>query len=424
MEYGLIGEKLGHSFSKTIHNQIADYEYTLREVSRSQFSYFMEGRDFKAINVTIPYKQDVIPYLYYIDDAAREIGAVNCIVNKDDRLYGYNTDFLGARDMILYAGIEMSGKKVLILGTGGTSKTLTHVAKSMGASRIIIVSRQASDSSITYEDACAYHSDADIIINTTPVGMYPNNYQSPISCQHFHKLSGVVDVVYNPLKTQLILDAEKHGIKTTCGLYMLVAQAVYAAALFDPSLFEDKEKDYIHTLIDNIFKKTLSEKQNIVLTGMPSCGKSTLGYYLSQKTGYQYFDTDLLIKSKEHKEIPDIFNEVGESGFREIESQVVKEIAKKSGIIISTGGGAVLNPENIDALKQNGRIYFIDRSLENLKTTSDRPLSSDFASLKKRYDERYHIYCSTCDMRINGDQTIQDEVNEIYEASRTQRTKP
>ncbi len=419
MEYGLIGEKLGHSFSKIIHNQIADYDYVLREISKSDLRYFMEGREFKAINVTIPYKQDVIPYLYYIDEAAREIGAVNCIVNNSDRLYGYNTDFLGARDMIRYAGIDMSLKKVLILGTGGTSKTLSYVALSLGAAEIIKVSRKSSDSSITYDDAYNLHSDADIIINTTPVGMYPNNYQSPIDLDRFTHLQGVVDVVYNPLKTRLILDAEKRGIKTTCGLYMLVAQAVYAANLFDPSLFEGKAPDYINQLIEQIFKKTLAEKRNIVLTGMPSCGKSTVGYQLSLKTGYQFFDTDLLIKSKEHKEIPDIFNEVGESGFREIESEVVKEIAKQSGIIISTGGGAILRQENIDALRQNGCIYFIDRSLSNLKTTADRPLSSDFASLKKRYDERYPIYCNTCDMRINGDQTIQDEVNAIYEASRT-----
>lgn len=419
MEYGLIGEKLGHSFSRIIHNKIADYDYVLREIPKSDLRFFMEGREFKAINVTIPYKQDVIPYLYYIDDAAREIGAVNCVVNNNDRLYGYNTDFLGAKDMITYAGIDMTGKKVLILGTGGTSKTLTHVARILGAREILIVSRTSTDTTIDYETACREHADADVIINTTPVGMYPNNYQSPIDLSVFKSLSGVVDVVYNPLKTQLILEAEKRGIKTTCGLYMLVAQAVYAADLFDPNLFKDKEAGYIKKLIEEIFKETLCEKQNIVLTGMPSCGKSTIGSYLSHETKRHFFDTDLLIKSKEHKEIPDIFNEIGELGFREIETEVVKDIAKKSGVIISTGGGVVLKSENIDALRQNGRIYFIDRSLENLKTTSDRPLSSDFASLKKRYDERYHIYRSTCDVRIDGDTTIQDEVNAIYEASRT-----
>ena len=417
MEYGLIGEKLGHSFSKTVHNQIADYEYELKEISRGELSSFMEKRDFKAINVTIPYKQDVIPYLHYIDDAAVEIGAVNCIVNRTGLLYGYNTDYLGARDMIRYAGMDFTGKKILILGTGGTCRTLSYVSRKLGAAEIHKVSRSGKDGAITYDEAYNKHSDADVIINTTPVGMYPANYDAPVDLSRFPAISGVVDVVYNPLRTKLIMAAASRGIKTTCGLYMLVAQAVYAAALFDPSIFEGKDDNYKTEIISGIFRRTLSEKENIVLTGMPGCGKSTLGQYLSEKTGRIVYDTDVLIRQKEKKEISDIFKDSGEKAFRRMETSVIKDISGKSGIIISTGGGAVLSSENTDALRQNGRIYFIDRSLENLKATSDRPLSSDFSQLKARYEERYDIYLSTCDVHINGDQPIESEVKDIYEAS-------
>ncbi len=390
MKYGLIGEKLGHSFSKEIHEQIENYTYTLCELSPDELDSFMTKREFCAINVTIPYKEKVIPYLDYVSDRAKAIGAVNTIVNIDGKLYGYNTDCLGLSALMRKADIFPKGKKVLILGTGATSKTARSVADELGAKEIIIVGRSPKDGSITYDEMYKSHKDADIIINTTPCGMYPDCTQSPVDITEFTSLSGVVDVIYNPLRSPLVTKAKSLGINAVGGLYMLVSQAIYAIEKF-------VGREYDETLADSIYNSIKSSRENIVLVGMPSSGKSTIARELAALTGREMTDTDQLIVTTHNMPIPDIFKNFGEKVFRKWESEAVKEVSKKSGVIIATGGGAVLNPDNVAALRQNGKIYFIDRPLEALFPTSDRPLAQNKEAIINLYNERYPIYTSSAD---------------------------
>jgi len=408
MEYGCIGEKLTHSFSKEIHNLLFDYDYEIREIPKGELQAFMTKRDFKAINVTIPYKRDVIPFLDEISDTAKQIGAVNTIVNRGGRLYGYNTDFSGLIALIKLNGITLEGKKVLILGSGGTSKTAVAVAKSLGALSVKRVSRTAKEDCITYEEAYKNFADAEVIINTTPCGMYPNIIGEPINLDGFPKTEAVVDAIYNPLCSNLVVKAKKKGIKATGGLYMLVSQAAFAAELFiDTKVSEDK--------IYDVYKKIEQSKRNIVLTGMPSSGKSTVGKQLANELGMQFIDTDKEIEKSEGKTIPEIFTEVGESGFRDIEARIITTVSAKQNCVISTGGGAILREQNITALKGNGTIFFIDRPLEKLVTTDDRPLSSNRDDLVKRYNERYDIYCNTADEQILNDGEIDAVTKAIKE---------
>ena len=390
MEYGCIGEKLTHSFSREIHNKLFDYRYDLIELTQKELDLFMKNRDFKAINVTIPYKQAVIPYLDFIDDSAKLIGAVNTIVNKDGKLWGYNTDFKGMTALILKNDIEIKNKKVLILGSGGTCLTATAVAKDLGAREILRVSRNKKDAFITYDEVYKYHLDAEIIINTTPVGMYPKIGDAPVDVKQFSKLSGIVDAVYNPLCSQLVCDAKLLGIKAVGGLYMLVAQAVFAAEKFMDTDIEQEK-------IDLVYKEILLSKRNIVLIGMPSSGKSTIGKALAQMLGMKFIDTDELIVKKSGRDIKSIIQEDGEGYFRALECEAVLEAAAYQNTVIATGGGAILNSRNVELLKGNGRLYFLDRPLEKLFVTDDRPLSNDIQKLKRLYDERYDIYHSCAD---------------------------
>ena len=398
MIYGCIGEHLGHSFSKEIHNRIDNYPYEIREIPRDELDSFMKSKEFSAINVTIPYKQAVIPYLDYIHPAAEEINAVNTIVNKDGKLLGYNTDFAGMSRLSERIGIDFQGKKVLILGTGGTSKTAVAVAKSKNASAIFTVSRQEKEGSITYIQATERHSDAEIIINTTPCGMYPDNEGMPIDIDKFPKLEAILDAVYNPLRTPLIQKALSKGLRAEGGLYMLVSQAVAAAERFTG-------KEYPEDTSDKIYTSLLAQKENIVLTGMPGSGKSTIGRLLAQQTGRELIDTDEIIEKNADMKISQIFEQYGEEAFRDMETAAVKEASAKNNCIIATGGGAVLREENINALKSNGRIYFIDRPLGKLIPTEDRPLSRDAEAITQRYNERYGIYCNTADAQIDGAST-------------------
>lgn len=395
MEYGLIGEKLGHSFSKEVHGALTDYKYELVEIPRDGLDGFMKQRDFKAVNVTIPFKEAVIPYLDYTDDTAKEIGAVNTLVNRDGHLSGYNTDYYGMRALVEHMGLSLENKKVAILGTGGTSKTARSVAKALGARVVLRVSRTDKDDAISYERLYGEHADLDVIINTTPVGMYPAIDGTAVDIDKFPGLSGVIDAVYNPIRTPLVLAALERGIKAEGGLYMLVAQAVRASEIFIDTSYP-KER------IEEIYKAILRKKENIVLIGMPSSGKSTVGKLISDATGRPLTDTDTLIKEDSGREIPDIFAELGEVAFRDMESQAVLKAAMVSSQVIATGGGAVLRPENLRRLKQNGRIYFIDRPLESLTPTDDRPLSQSREAIKKRYEERYGIYLKACDERIDA----------------------
>ncbi len=406
MEYGLIAERLGHSFSKEIHSKLADYDYELKEIAPEDLAAFMLAKEFKAINVTIPYKADVIPYLDEIDATAKEIGAVNTIVNKNGKLFGFNTDFAGMKAMILKSGIDIKNKKVLILGSGGTSKTAFAVAKNLGAKEILRISRKAQNGMISYTQAHENHSDAEILINTTPCGMYPNITGCAVDVSYFENLEGVIDAVYNPLITDFALSAKKQGAKAVCGLYMLVAQAVFACEKFLDTKFDS-------AVIDKIYLDILKSKQNIVLIGMPSCGKSTIGKSISERTSRPFYDTDCLIEEKTGKHPSVIIEEQGENAFRDIESQVIKEVSAKSGSVIATGGGAILREENRDNLHKNGVLWFVDRPLENLITTCDRPLSSNRELLKKRYDERYTIYMSAANYVLKGEMSIQEATEKI-----------
>ena len=394
MEYGLIGEKLGHSFSREIHNLLASYTYDLKELPKNELDTFMKSRNFKGVNVTIPYKESVIPYLDEIDEAAKAIGAVNTIVNREGRLIGYNTDFYGMRELLLSRSIRIEKRFVAVLGTGGTSKTACAVAKSLGASRIVRVSRNPhSDGDISYDELEAIKTDIQIIINTTPVGMYPNENCAPLDIDGFSALEGVVDAIYNPLRTKLISDARARQIRAAGGLYMLVAQAARAAELFtgDCNMMQKTEKAYC---------SILKNKQNIVLVGMPGSGKSTLGRMLAKKTGQAFYDSDSEIEKQTGMCIPDYFSKYGEDGFRAIETDVIKRLSLLGGIVIATGGGAVIRSENIDSLAKNGIIVYLDRPISDIKITSNRPLTRSVDDLKKKYYERHEMYEKSADITV------------------------
>lgn len=407
-DYGLIGGKLGHSFSKIIHNQIAGYNYDLVELTSEGLKNFMNNKAFKAVNVTLPYKQEVIPYLDEMSMAAKSIGAVNCVKNENCKLIGHNTDFDGLKALIEYMGLELKDKWVLILGTGGTSDTAKAVCEALGVARVIKVSRTGKDGSITYEEALEGGKAAEIIINTTPVGMYPNNYNQAINLEEFPNLEGVIDVVYNPLRTSLVSQALSLGIKAQGGLYMLVAQAVYASEFFI-------DCKYDKSIIEEVYKKLLREKTNIVLTGMPACGKSTIGKILAESLDREVIDIDRVIETKMKMPISKIFESRGEAYFRNLETEAIKEASKNCGVVIATGGGAVLREENISALKQNGQIFFIDRDVEKLIPTKSRPTALNKEAIKKRYEERYEIYKVTADLIIENNDTSKDAADKILE---------
>lgn len=404
MQYGCIGEKLTHSFSKEIHSMLANYEYELKEVPNSELEDFIKKADFKAVNVTIPYKQAVIPFLDYVSEKAKQIGAVNTIVKKEGKLYGYNTDFYGMTELIKKNNIEINNKKVLILGSGGTYRTAKQIVKSLGAEKIIGVSRTESENFITYEQAENLYSDFEIIINTTPVGMYPETDNMPIDISKFKNLQGVVDAIYNPLNSKLVLTAKKRGIKATGGLYMLVkqaAEAVYKFTVVKP----DEEK------VENAYKTVLKSKQNLVLTGMPGSGKSTIGKGTAKLLNRKFADTDELIVKETGMSIPEIFEKYGESGFRKIESKVISNISKQSGMVIATGGGSVLSSENMFKLSQNGIIVFINRKLQHITATKGRPLSKDKQKIAELYKERINIYKSTADKIIDPVFSVKENIN-------------
>ena len=393
MQYGCIGEHLIHSFSKEIHGLLTDYLYELKEIPMGQLDTFMTQRDFKAINVTIPYKQDVIPYLSHIDPVAAQIGAVNTVVNRDGQLYGYNTDFGGMHDLILRTGIQMQGKKVLILGTGGTSNTAMAVAKHMGAASVFKVSRSQKPGVLTYECVKREHLDAQVLINTTPRGMFSREGGMSIDPALFPGLCGAIDAVYNPLRTEFILQARKMGAPAAGGLYMLVRQAVLASEIFLGC-------KYPEDATEAVYRKIRAQKENIVLTGMPGSGKSTVGRLLAQKLQRPFVDVDALITEKTGSTPAEIITQQGEPAFRDIEADTIRQLSAQNGAVIATGGGAVLRSENIDALRMNGRIFFLDRPVEQLLPTGDRPLSSTKEAILQRYNERYGIYVSTADAVI------------------------
>lgn len=418
MKYGLIGEHLEHSFSKQIQTRIAeienvkDYDYQLVELDKEEFKEFMEKKDFKGINVTIPYKKDVIPYLDEMDESAKAIGAVNTIINVDGKLKGYNTDFGGFLYMVKAHNVHMEGKKVLIIGNGGACAAVKAVCKHENAKDIVIVSRSANRGAISYDEMYTSHLDADIVVNTSPVGMFPNIVNAPIDVSWFHKLECVLDVVYNPILTRLCFEAQEADIKRVIGLEMLIAQAKYAFEIFENMSFDD-------SIIDEIKKEMLKDRCNIVLIGMPSAGKTTIGKMLEEKLGKEFFDLDDMIIAKAGKSIPEIFQESGETGFRAIETEVAIEASKMNNKIIATGGGVVKHKVNMDFLRLNGITIFIDRDIDKLISSDpNRPLSSSKQALQQMYKERYPLYQKYAAYiavnNANIEETVDDIVNTYH----------
>ncbi|MBE6622666.1 MAG: shikimate dehydrogenase [Ruminococcaceae bacterium] len=406
-KYGLCGEKLGHSFSPIIHKMLGNDDYSLFAMTREGFLSFMKEKNFSAVNVTIPYKQDALSACGEVSEEAKNIGSVNTVVNKNGTLYGYNTDIYGFTFMLENAGIQIAGKKVLVLGTGGTSLTAVSACKMLAASEIITVSRKGD---VNYENVYDI-KDAEIIINTTPVGMYPSNGISPVDISRFEKLCGVADVIYNPQKTKLILDAEKRGLKTAGGLSMLVAQAVEADRLF----FSREKSDDDIIKIQKILDHLNFQVSNIVLVGMPGCGKSTVGKIVSEKLGRKFVDADDYITEKYRRTPADIIKADGEEEFRRIETEALRDITKLSSCVISCGGGAVIKEENRDLIKQNGVCFYITRDIEKLATYG-RPLSSGgIDSLKKLFEIREPLYKMTADFEIPPCESAKDCADMIIE---------
>ena len=383
MKVGLIGEKLGHSFSKPIHETIADYTYDIMPLSREEFPIFMEQKAFDAINVTIPYKEMVIPYCDFVDEKAAQIGAVNAIKNASGKLYATNTDFDGLKWMI-ENHFDLSGKIVAICGSGGTSKTAFAVCKALNAKEIICVARNKGEPFITYQQM-KDRTDIEFIINTTSVGMLPDIMSAIVDLDNFPNCKGVIDVVYNPLCTRLCYAAKQKGIPYIAGLEMLVGQAVSAVEFFTGKAVD-------HSVIGDITQKLYKDKRNIVLIGMPSCGKSTLGRKLAAKLDMDFVDMDAEIEKTAGMTIPQIFEQQGESGFRKIESDVCAEISKRNHTVISCGGGVVKNALNMQALSLNGFVIYIKRDAAKLATGGNRPLSTSRAALYKMAEERIPLY--------------------------------
>ena len=403
LKCGLLGEKLGHSYSPQIHSMLADYEYKLFEKSPEELEDFLKSGEFDGLNVTIPYKKSVMPYCAELSPTAAQIGSVNTIVRRSDgSLYGDNTDAFGFENLIVHNGIEVKDKKALVLGTGGASVTAQAVLKNLGASEVVVISRKGEDN---YENI-AKHADAEIIANTTPVGMYPNNGKAAVDLTQFPKLSGVLDVVYNPARTALLLQAEKLCIPCAGGLYMLVSQAKRSCELFTGKSIPDSEIDRIERVLSH-------QMQNIVIIGMPGSGKTAVSTMLAERLGRKIFDTDTIVSEKAGMTIPEIFAAQGEAGFRKLETEATAEVGKLSGNIISTGGGVVTVADNYELLHQNGVIVWIERDTNKL-ARDGRPISLS-SDLNELYAARLPLYEHFADIKADNNGDINDTVNAIME---------
>lgn len=400
MKCGLLGRKLGHSYSPQIHGLLGDYSYELFEEEPKQLASFLLNGDFSGINVTIPYKKDVIPYLDELSPAAQKIGSVNTIVRRSDgSLFGHNSDYFGFVSLVKHSGIVVEAKKVLVLGSGGTSNMVVEALKDLGAMPVVI-SRSGENN---YENL-HLHADASVIVNATPVGMYPNTGVSPIDVRRFPELKGVLDVIYNPAKTRLLLDAEALGIPHENGLWMLVAQAKEASEYFTGKKLSDDVIGRIHHVLAHQMK-------NILLIGMPGCGKSTIGTLLAQKLGRKFVDADEEIIRLAGKPIPDIFAQDGEDAFRQWESSSLENLGRQSGLVIATGGGCVTRSRNYPVLHQNGSIVWLERDL-SLLPTDGRPLSLT-NSLEQMYAVRRPLYEAFADIRVENAGSPQQTAEEI-----------
>jgi len=402
MNIYLIAKKLSHSFSKPIHNELADYSYEYKELEENEVGEFLKKKEFDGLNVTIPYKQTVMEYLDCISPEALKIGAVNTIVNRDGKLCGHNTDYYGFGYEIKESGADIKGKDVVVLGNGGAAKTVVCVCNDLEAKSISVV----TSAELRSGDVEKYYG-GQIVINATPVGMYPNTGVAVVDISKFRKCEAVLDLIYNPAKPQLLLDAEKLGMKTANGLGMLVAQAKKACEIFTESAIADSEIARIRTKIEN-------QTRNIVLVGMPGCGKSTVGQYLAELLGRDFYDSDEEI-SKKGKTPAELIEQDGEEHFRQVESEVLAELCKKSGCVIATGGGAVTKERNYDIIHQNATVVFIERELKRL-ATNGRPLSQGGEDkLQKMYEVRYPLYKKFSHFSVKSQKTWQETTALIIE---------
>lgn len=399
-KYGLIGEKLGHSFSPAIHSKLADYTYGLIELTPEELPAFLQTGEFDGLNVTIPYKKAVMPYCKTLTPQAQRIGSVNTIVRQDDgSLLGHNTDYDGFAYLLRAAGAKVAGKKALVLGTGGASLTVHTVLRDLGVRETVPISRKGPNN---YENLDR-HKDAQIIVNATPVGMYPNTGTAPLDLGMFPELEGVFDLIYNPAKTQLLLEAEKRNLLYANGLGMLVAQAKAAAERFLGTPIPDER-------VAEITREMEWDTRNLLLVGMPGCGKTTVGRVLAERLGRELVDTDDLIVEQAGCSIPEVFASQGEESFRRLEHQALCRAAKRSGLIIATGGGIVTRPENIDPMRQNSTVIFLRRALDQLPVAG-RPISQSHP-LEELYRSRLPLYEGVADLTVDNI-NVEDAASEI-----------
>ena len=403
MQCGLLGRKLGHSYSPQIHAQLASYSYSLFEKEPEELEGFLKNGNFVGLNVTIPYKKDVIPFLDQLSPVARRLGAVNTIVRRGDgSLVGHNTDYFGFRYLVQQSGLDVSGKKVLVLGSGGASNTAVAALQELGA-RVVIISRSGENNYGNLH----LHANASVIVNTTPVGMYPNTGVSPIDLGCFPQLEGVLDVVYNPARTRILLDAENRGLVAMNGLWMLVAQAKESAEWFSGETIPDSRITEIHAALR-------AQMENIILVGMPGCGKTTIGRLLARETGKQFVDADEALEARVGRKITDIIPTDGEAAFRCLETETLAELGKQSGFVIATGGGCVTQERNYPLLHQNGTILWLTRALDKLPTEG-RPLSQT-GKLQQMLATRQPMYRRFADAVIENDGTVEETLAQIRAA--------
>ena len=402
--YGLLGERLGHSYSPAIHAALADYDYRLYEVPREELDAFLTRREFDGLNVTIPYKKAVIPYCAALSPIAAELGSVNVLLRRPDgTLLGDNTDAYGFAGLVRRSGIDPADRKALVLGSGGASATVCAVLRQLGAADVAVISRSGPDN---YENLDR-HADAELIVNATPVGMFPGNGASPVDLERFPRCAGVLDVVYNPARTALLLQAEARGIPCAGGLYMLAAQGKRAAELFLGKAIDGAETDRVCAMLSR-------EMENIILIGMPGCGKTTVAAALGEALGRPVLDSDEAVERAAGRSIPEIFAEGGEAAFRALETAALAELGKRSGVILATGGGCVTRRENYPLLHQNGRIFWLRRNIEKLPTAG-RPISQsrDLADLSR---EREALYRAFADRSIDNNGAVESTAAQILEA--------
>ena len=399
MKCGLLGRHLGHSYSPQIHASLGNYSYDLFEKEPEEIEDFLKHGDFTGINVTVPYKKDVIPHLDELSPTAKRLGAVNTIVRRNGKLIGHNTDYFGFLTMVKASNLTVSGKKVLVLGSGGASNTVVAVLQELGA-HVVVISRTGENNYGNLHQ----HEDAAVIVNTTPVGMYPNTGLSPIDLSHFSRLEGVLDVIYNPARTQLLLDAENQGLVAMNGLLMLVAQAKEASEWFMETVIDDR-------VIAAIHHRLQMQMENIILIGMPGSGKSTVGKLLAEKCGKRFVDADEALVNQSGRAIRDIFAQDGEPLFRELETNVLATLGQQSGLVLATGGGCVTQERNYPLLHQNGTIFCLQRDLDQLPVDG-RPLSQA-TRIEEMFRIRKPLYERFADHMIDNNDSPESAANQI-----------